>query len=263
MPATVEQKLPEWLKIMLYGDPGSGKTYFLSTVPMPLFVFSFDPHGMQTLAGVPGIEYENYFVDDLKADALQTVAKVKAKLRTIKKENKFATVSMDSLTFLSRLLKGGIITVTSRWGKEPEMREQDWGTLGTQSEEIISLLMGLDCNVILTSHSAVKILELPNEKKDVLYLSALDGIKFPQRLPGYFDEVYRMVVKQKGQTAESNEYLVQTRSDYQWGAKTRLNVWNPEKRKLEPIFKMYEEADFTAMFDKVKMKKAEMEKKVV
>jgi len=47
-------------KVLVYGDPGCGKTTFLSTFPPPVLAFSFDPFGKE----IPYLKQGNHLVED-------------------------------------------------------------------------------------------------------------------------------------------------------------------------------------------------------
>lgn len=251
MPLMEDRPLPSKLKIFLYGESGSGKTWFIGSAPTPMYYFQFDINGGQTISGTPGIEYDDYYCADLKTDPIRVEAAIGRKVRELQRNCPFATVAFDSFTLFSEMLRGKIIGANGRWGKEPEMREQDWGTLGDLSTTAIRDWLRIDANIIITSHGRVAIHELPGNQKEILHLITPDGLKFPQKVSNYFDEVYRISARHKGSN-NPNDYRIMTRSDRDWSAKSRLNVYNKKTRKLEHVLDPEEPADFTLLYEKLR-----------
>jgi len=256
--------LPEYLKILIYGEYGGGKTRFASTAPKPMLLVNFDPGGWVTIKGTPGVKLEDLYTANAQVEGKKSKMVLDKILRDLEKTPKesfpYKTIGLDSLTFLSQILMGYIEMLTGRAEKYGvpvvkgsdggAMRESDYGTLGDLQEDIVKRFLGLPCHFILTSHARVATQKLPGNLENVLYLPAMEGIKFPQQLPGYFSEVYKMITIPKGGGKEP-DYKLQTRADYQWGAKTRLNVWDNEKQELVSVLNFYEEPNFSHLVEKL------------
>ncbi len=250
MPRTDDMSLPDHLRILLYGPSGSGKTFFTGTAPKPMYVFDCDD-GIKTLKGVPDIEYDVYKPNPDPKD-MTPLNKLIAKANKLLQDCPYETVTLDSLTKLTELVKNRIITISGRWSVGPEskdskMRIQDWQELGYELVEILTKFQHIDANVIITSHNKIKI---NDDTKSVLYLVASgSGQSFPQALPADFDEIYKMeVTKSAGSTP--NKYRIMTESDNQWIAKSRLNTY--QGGELVRVFNKYEEPNFSKLLDKLK-----------
>lgn len=253
MPTTEERIIGEYLKCLLYGKWGSGKTWTLGTAPKPIYVFDCD-NGLETLSGVPDITYDIYAPKENRKDMLPLNSLI-SKVNEFVDECPYATVALDSATVLSVLCKNRIVTLNDRWNKDAPMRIQDWMTLAKDLGEIFMGLLSIDANIIVTGHSRVSV---SDETSSVLYLILSEaGQAFPQSAPIYFDEIYRQVVvskpsmKIKAGVSASNQYLLQTEEIGNWRCKSRLNYYDYEKGKKIRVLDRFEEPDITAMVERV------------
>lgn len=255
MPKTSDLGNFNKLKVLIYGESGSGKTYTLSTAPKPLYILDLD-NGVETLAGVPGITYDIFDHTSLglpanaawKRHATKLINNVKAKIRELIKHCEYASVALDSSTQFGDWLGYHLIGLNNRWNQDPMLRIQDYGTIAEEMADLFMMMLQIDANIFITGHGRVV---MDEEKGNILHLPLMTGQKFPQKVPMYFDEMYRTVVKVKPGT-NRNEYLLQTQNDSKWSAKTRLNRYNEDTGKLEPILDKYEPSDLGAMIEKVK-----------
>lgn len=239
--------LDYYLKCLVYGDWGSGKTWFIGTAPKPLLVLDTD-NGAKTIEQMPGVEAKNYHPNDDPTDQMP-LNRLQSKINSLVDECEYETVALDSSTVLATLIKNRLITMNNRWEADTKMRIQDWGTLADDMSQFFGALQSIEANIIITGHNRVVIEE---DTGSTLYLPLSEaGQSFPQRAPLHFDEVYRMVVRKKP-GKQRNEYKVQTESDSKWSAKSRLNYYDKEQDKLVPVFNKYEEADFSKMLQKVR-----------
>lgn len=254
MPKTTDISIPSNLKGLFYGPSGSGKTYLLSTAPKPMYILDLD-NGVQTIAGVPGIEYDVFdhtSLDlpsnaDWKRHCTTLINNVKAKVRELINDCPYESVGFDSSTQYGDWLGYHLININNRWNQDPQLRIQDYGVIAEEMADIFLMLLQIDANVFITGHNRVV---MDEEKGETLYLPLMTGQKFPQKVPMYFDEMYRLVVKVKP-GANSNEYLLQTQSDNKWSAKTRLNYYDAKQKKIVPVLNKYEPANLTEMIEKV------------
>lgn len=245
-------EIPERLKILLYGPPGSGKTYFIGTAPTPIYVFDTD-NGIETISQLPDdiLDYDTY--KPSKRDNLQPLNKLISKLNEFADECPYETVALDSATNLARLLQYRIITLNKNWNETNKMRIQDWGVLKDDLEEIFISIQSLDAHVVVTGHNRVvqPTDEDGNPQGETLYLCLSEaGQAYPQKAPADFDEIYKMDMINRPRSG--TEYRVQTQADQKWLCKTRLNYYDREERTLEPILDQYEEPDFSHIIQKVK-----------
>jgi GTPase SAR1 family protein len=62
-----EATLSTYENILCVGDPGSGKSSLIRTLPGKKFVYIFDPNGLRSLAGAD-VDYEEWLPDSLELD---------------------------------------------------------------------------------------------------------------------------------------------------------------------------------------------------
>lgn len=244
---TEEMLIPEHVKGLIYGHWGSGKTWTLGTGPKPMFLFDLD-RGRQTLGGTPGIEGIDFYSKD-KRNIRPVLNAMKKKIGELQKECPYKFVAFDSATRLGDYLMWSIIDLNGRWGSEPEMRMQDYGTLAGMLEDWFLDILDIPAHVFITGHAKVV---LPDEKSpagtEALYLPLSTGQAFPQKVGAIFDEVYRQVVTAtKG--PQETEYRLQTQPDGKWYAKTRLNYDEGGVRKK--VLAKYEQPSLEQLFQKV------------
>lgn len=133
-----------YIKALICGDPGAGKTLISSTFPNPLFASA--EGGLMSLAtrNIPYIEVKGS--SDLLAikHALDQAPSVRKELLGFPVD----TVVIDTIDEVQRIL----IRERLEENKKESMQLQDWGWLGEQMQAIIRGFRNLDLNVVMTCH---------------------------------------------------------------------------------------------------------------
>lgn len=239
-------KHPDKLKILVYGDSGTGKTYSIATYPSPVYVMDFD-RGIDTLAGIVGEEFEYdsfYDRDPRKPEAFQEFRKKVAELR---RECPYKTVVLDSVTSLGEKAITNFVRVGSGHVDSP-LELQDHLRISDKLAQSLDELLGINAHIVVISHPKIIQVEETGELK---YLAMQTGNKLPQRVPLYFDEIYKSDKILKKGTRDEFDYVWQTRSDRRWSARSRFNYINEDGYK-RPILEMIEPQDLTRILDKVR-----------
>lgn len=206
-----------WVKALVYGRSGIGKTYMCGmTAPDPIIISA--EKGLLSLADVdvPAIEVES--VQDIK-DALSFVRK---------EGEAFKTVCIDSLSEIAEKL-------LIEYKKETKDARQAYGRMADDMATIVRLFRDLpEKHIIFTA----------KEKKDVdegtgkvSYTPLIPGKAFAINAPYFFDLVACMRIRKVD--GENVRYL-QTQPSVQYDAKDRSG-------KLEPI----EEVSIQHIIDKI------------
>lgn len=235
-------RLFQYLKILDWGPPGSGKSRFASTIIDSVngekgFVFDFDgrPAQYQIHQG-----WECYFLRETEyADPKQYV-RAKIKLEGLERLNPFngvvfpdpltdeakedmlrrwnampfpyKAVVLDSLTFFGK----ATLDYCSASSQHPIPAQSDYMTQMTYIEQFISRLNALPCIVAVTAHEeSASDMVTGQLFKNIAITGKLSG-----RIPGYFDEMYhhRSEIGEGGEP----EFHIRTRADSIHGARTAI-----------------------------------------
>ncbi len=231
-----------YIKFLISGEFGSGKTTFATTFPKPILFFDFDD-GKQTFSGMQGIDYESYGENsyrDFRRDFRQHC-----------KKQEYKTYVIDSTTFLLDAMQQDILNLSG--GDKESISLPQWQTVNSRFAEIFRQIRLFDAHFVVIGHEQTIQDDIT---KEIKYLPIMVGRKFPQRAPGYFDEVYRMTSKT---TKDGTTYLVQTQKDRKYNCRTRFNLVDPKTQRLKPILDQYEPADFNLIQSKVQAARAKVQ----
>ena len=263
------------IHMLLYGEPGSGKSTFLATFPKPMLVFGLDPYDKMapyTRCGrvvKPDDPDTVKFYDALGIQVKDVVDRTSGEL-LVRIEHyvdadptcptafdaferrmvdfateapSWATVGLDSLTFLMRASM-----VRAQKNKPMKMYEPGTDTrqwYGLVKFDIESVLMSRtpwwDTNVGICCHT--------KEDKDEFAEGILRGIRAPGTLskdgPAGFGETYRsFVAKEKTKDGKGVErhFKLQTRSDMLWFANSVVcQAPDPCEANYEALWMNYKE----------------------
>lgn len=237
------------IRLLLQGEPCTGKTTSALTFPNPL-VLDGD-NGLTNYAGVdlltiPLHDYD--WVIAYKGNPTKPMGQPNRRDAIIKflaedaikmtKEQTFIGDSWSAfqLAFDQQqdqepaITKGGKVDEFAFWAKKIEF-----------SERIMMYLCSLKCNVVITCHEA-KVRDIHTGQLLEKTQPLMQG-KFYAQMKRWFTDCFRCVVEEKKNKegkVEKIEYFWQVRSDNQFDAKTRLNI--PEGVfKVEPHFKIFEQ----------------------
>lgn len=222
-----ELKTTNLYKVLLYGDAGVGKTCFAAGFPGPTLYFDFDNKissaarfFAKDASRLEGIEVAT--LGDAKISPMEAFLMQCADLEKQMKSGqyKYKTVVLDSITTFSKAMldhiiktNPGIKRVRSAGDEQP--CQQDYGILKRAFETVIPGLLKLDMNVIMLGHITTDKDELTGE---MIRGVMMDG-SFSQKLPIYFEEVWRAYVEEKNGV---RQYLAQTQSDGRYKCRSQI-----------------------------------------
>jgi len=167
---TVEDK--GW-KILVYGDSGSGKTYFAGTFPDPLFLDLED--GMRTLLPLKR-NIKRYPKNP--SQQITTLDEVKAFYQLVRKlkpeDAPFKTIVIDSLNELQILvLENSIKTTQTQRIYDDQPTQGDYGKLARDMQTLVRLFIKLPYNIIFVAGAKER--EFPEDKLLPLFLGKKTG----------------------------------------------------------------------------------------
>lgn len=170
-----------WIRALVCGDPGAGKTLIASTFPNP--VVASAEGGLMSLAsrGVP-------FVEITASDQLNQLNAIFSQPRDVRnkmisdamgREIEADTLVVDTIDEVQRILVRERLIAT----KQDQMKVQDWGWLGDQMRLIVRTLRNLDCHVVFTCH----LKKVENQETGSLsFYPQIQGA-FGEEIPGNVD----------------------------------------------------------------------------
>ncbi len=245
MPLLSELETTEFKKILFVGPPGSGKSCAAIGFPYPILALDFD-NKMNSAAlwyNEDKERLQNVDVRQLgkRLDGDDMIAElnkiVRDELIPQQKSGqmKYKTLVIDSATTFSAAVLNHIVKtnpgtkrVASAQGVQPGM--QDYGVLRREFARLIPGLLSLPMNVVMTAHVKTERSELTGE---ILRSPVMDG-SFAQELPVYFEEVYRVYMK-------DGKPWAQTKSDqyYDFCRSQIPRLPNPVPLAYENLIKKY------------------------
>jgi len=142
-------------KAILYGSAGSGKTHLMREFPKPLLLMDFDDKH-EPLIGVEGIDVVSYFTTEPK-ESPKIFRTFWTDLKSLKKDTKYQTIVIDSLTALDRVLVRAAVIEGGR-GEFARAEIQHYGDVKNWYTTIFQAIRGLQGkNVIVIAHEDNKI----------------------------------------------------------------------------------------------------------
>lgn len=238
----------QYMRALLAGDPGSGKTLMSSTFPNPYYISA--EGGLMSLARrfLPATELET--TDDLREilKVLRQEPEVRAKMLDVTDasngtQTRIDTIVIDTIDEVSKLFTRERLTARNIEAFE---NYKDWGWLSDKVESVVRAFRNLPLNVVFTCH----LKDVKDEQTGaVTYLPALAG-QTARYLPGAVDLAFVLQSRssigvEDGKSARKVFRYAQTYSDsiYPW-AKDRSG-------RLPHEFEMNFEDDYQRMFDAI------------
>jgi phage nucleotide-binding protein len=188
----------EFLNILLYGDPGVGKTYLCGTA------VEHDKTNPVLLIDIEGgtLTVRDRKIDVVSARTLVDVQKIVNKLITAGEDMYYKTVVLDSLTELQKLDMRYIMKQAKANAKNPDSvdvdvpSQREWGKSLEHTRSIVRAFRDLPCNTIIT---ALAHQQMDDSGSVTGIFPSLPG-KARNEIPGFMDVVGYYHVRQAGQT---------------------------------------------------------------
>lgn len=184
-----------YIKALIYGPSGAGKTTFAATAPKPIFASS--EKGLMSIRHLSPQFAEINSLQDLK-DLYNFLKNEK---------HDFETVVIDSITEINDIIKTEIETRNKR-----NMQLQDWGILQKEIKDILRKFRDLPMHIIFLAQETTE----KDEEKIVKYLPSLNG-KSATEIAYYMDTVGYCFIDKLGNrkigTMPNEKYLTKDRTN--------------------------------------------------
>lgn len=194
------KELPSHLKLLIYGDSGSGKTWCSSTAPKPLVMLT-ERNGMQSIKRSNPDAYVAYCTTaDQCRDFLVAVMNGDV-------PDGVETIVIDGITEVQQIM---IDDILSKKGENRKMSLPDWGELGDRMRRFLRCLRDLPYHVVVT---ALVTHELNEESGETRVYPLVQSKKLPNQLAGYFNVVgflfKRAVATEDGEQTVSRKIMLE------------------------------------------------------
>ena len=227
------------IKGMLYGDPGSGKTWAASTAPDCLILLTEQN-------GVTSIRASNSKARIVHCPDIHVVRKyLAAAMRDELREYGIRTIVVDSLTEVQRQFKDEILA--QKGGGDALFSQPDWGKLQEKMRQFMRTLRVVPYHVVCTALAEATI---DNGSGTRYVLPLFEGKKFAPTISQYFSFVGYMVKKET--VAEDGERAVLHRAMLSGGQNYITKPAHPMSGVLEVNISDW----FNTIIDSKKAKKA-------
>lgn len=176
--STADEK--PFVKMLVFGQAGVGKTVFASTAPKPLFV----------VCDTGTMSIRDKKIDKINVETFDDVLEVYTALKS--GELKYETVVLDTLGNIQKKSMDKII------GTKTQATIADWQLNIEQIRKLVRLFRDLPMNVIIICHETFVTDDSTGEVMRVLPM--LQGKSLPNEVCAYMDVVGYMVAREKGGT---------------------------------------------------------------
>ena len=193
------------IKMLVYGQAGSGKTSLIPTLPSAVILSA--EGGLLSIS-----DKEIPFLDISDMEALREAYKWLAESDDAKQ---FNSVAIDSISEIAEVC----LSTEKAIQKDPRAA---YGEMQTTMAEIIRLFRDLPKNILMTA----KLEKSQDEMGRMLYSPSMPGNKTGQSLPYYFDIVAALRVEKDAEGVIQRAMMLE--SDGLWQAKDRsgkLSSW--------------------------------------
>lgn len=219
------------VKTLVYGPAGAGKTVLMATAPTPLLIsaesgaLSLRQANLERLYGV-GNPHICYNMPMIEIKTVEDLTDAYNWCANSPQAQGFQTICIDSISEIAEV----VLNNAKRQVKDPR---QAYGELIEKMESVVRMFRDLpNKNVVISAKMEPSKDELTGIVK---YGPAMPGAKLGQKLPYFFDEVFRLGI---GQTPQGEKYrFLQTQPDLQFEAKDRSGALDPvETPILSAVF---------------------------
>jgi len=180
-----------FIKALLYGDSGAGKSFLSATAPKPLILLT-EMNGQASItASNPNADILHVETDVMLGQILKDIDE------NPKDWSKYDTIVIDSLTEVQRLIKDRLTN-----NGRSQMTLQNWGKLADNMRALIRRIRNLKKNVV-----CICLLERQTEENTGVHhlKPAFEGKKTSGEIAQFFNFVGFLYTVQEQQSDEKND----------------------------------------------------------
>lgn len=228
----------QYMKVLICGSPGSGKTRLSSTFPNPLYASA--EGGLMSIAdrSVPYLEIKS-------STDLQGVKAVCDQDPGVRKDLlgvQVDTIVIDTIDEIQRILIKERLEET----KKDSMALADWGWMGEQMQALIRGFRNLEMNVVMTCHLKES---SDSETGRMWFEPALQG-QIGKQIPAFVD--LALLLKTVSQTVVENGTAVKKTGRYLISAPDVHHDWVKDRSGKLPAEMVVDfETDFARMHEAI------------
>lgn len=190
----------EFIKCLLVGPPGTGKSIFASTFPTKGYVYDFS-FGIQSYRG-KDFDYDQF---SMSTKGWAEFEKAHTEVKKAVAEGKYQSVIVDDTTGMTSLaMERSLSLDPKRSASNGPLWNVHYQLVRNLMEGKLRQIIDLNCNVVIISH-----LDYITDKETGVILGTqpmLTG-QLPTVITGYFDEVYYTSTRRKD---GNTEWVMQT-----------------------------------------------------
>lgn len=233
----------KYIRALVTGESGSGKTFLMRSAPLPLHVDSFDPGGGSIFEDMidkgQAVVDSRYESEDRTKPEMYSLWKTEFDYRFSRGYfDYFSTYVLDSSTTWAEAIMNWRLKAQGIAGEAPRFTK-DYTPQKIEIRNYIRKIMNLPCNVFLTGHlKAFEIKEGDYSYIEYRYLTTGDGTTL---IPLLFDELWVMEPKQ---VSSGVQYRILTTSTGKFLARSRL--------AKDGLLSQYEEPNIKKLLAKAK-----------
>ncbi|KKK54906.1 hypothetical protein LCGC14_3079930 [marine sediment metagenome] len=218
--ASIIQKDP--VRALIYSDSGKGKTSLIGLAALyeefsPIYIFDWDLRITSLRATIPSAHWHKIESDPYRDNQVGGEAFTKMQALVGRLDPKFKSWAIDSFT---SLLEGSMAHVLALDSKPPNSVPtlRNYGERQSIIKRLITTMCAKNLHLFVSCHERTA----KDEVTGRLFKSFDMDPALQNRIPNYFNEIWHVEINQT--TATGNQYMIRTRSDMTYSARTTFKT---------------------------------------